>query len=100
MTWPAGSGSFEALGAAERSSPDAPLWAARVRHPDNLLNTDYTVGDAETFNTLYSAPAGSLIRGVSFAAVPEPGSVASSPWASPDCYWSGNRGVRRASEQV
>jgi hypothetical protein len=42
---------------------------------DNLANTDYTVGDAETFNTLYSAPAGSLIRGVSFAAVPEPGSV-------------------------
>jgi hypothetical protein len=39
---------------------------------DTLSNNNYAVGDAETYNTLYQAPAGTLIRGVSFAPVPEP----------------------------
>ena len=43
-----------------------------VEITDLVSNTDYTVGDAESFNTLYQAPAGTLIRGVAFAPVPEP----------------------------
>jgi hypothetical protein len=43
---------------------------------DNLSNTSYTVGDAETYNLLYSAPSNTLIRGVAFAPVPEPSSLA------------------------
>jgi hypothetical protein len=34
------------------------------------------VGTTETFNTLYTAAAGTDIRGVAFAPVPEPASVA------------------------
>jgi hypothetical protein len=43
---------------------------------DNLANTDYTVGDDETFNLLATAPEDTLFRGVAFAPVPEPGSLA------------------------
>ncbi len=42
---------------------------------DTLSNTT-PVGTNETFTTLYSAPSGTLIRGVSFAPVPEPASLA------------------------
>ena len=42
---------------------------------DSLSNTDYIVGDAETFNLLYAAPSDTLIRGVAFAPVPEPSSL-------------------------
>ena len=48
---------------------------------DTLSNTDASVAEGATgtgidhFTTLYSAPAGTLIRGVSFAPVPEPVSL-------------------------
>jgi hypothetical protein len=43
----------------------------------NLVgNTNYTVGDSETFNLLFSLPTGTLIRGVSFAPIPEPSALA------------------------
>ncbi len=42
---------------------------------DSLSNTDYIAGDAETFTTLESAPAGTLFRGVSLAPAPEPASI-------------------------
>ena len=47
-----------------------------VEITDNLSNTDFTVGDAEKFNTLFVAPTNTLIRGVAFAPVPEPASLA------------------------
>ncbi|RBP11945.1 putative secreted protein with PEP-CTERM sorting signal [Roseiarcus fermentans] len=43
---------------------------------DTLSDTTYTQVSGESFTTLYSAPAGVSIRGVSFAPVPEP-----STWA-------------------
>ena len=43
---------------------------------DLLSNTSSTVGNAEQFTTLYAAAAGTSIRGVSFAPVPEPASLA------------------------
>ena len=43
---------------------------------DTLSNTLASVGSAETFNTLYTAAAGTDIRGVAFAPVPEPASMA------------------------
>jgi hypothetical protein len=43
-----------------------------VEVTDTISNTDYTVGDSEAFNVLYTAPADTLIRGVAFAPVPEP----------------------------
>ena len=43
-----------------------------VEITDDLPNIDFTVGDAESFNVLYQAPSGTLIRGVAFAPVPEP----------------------------
>lgn len=43
-----------------------------VEITDTLANTNYQVGDAETFNILYQAPDDTVIRGVAFAPVPEP----------------------------
>ena len=43
---------------------------------DSLSNTTAAVGDAETFATVYAAPTGADIRGVSFSPVPEPISLA------------------------
>ncbi len=43
---------------------------------DVLSNTSAAVGTAETFNTLFQAPTGTLIRGVAFAPTPEPASIA------------------------
>jgi hypothetical protein len=40
---------------------------------DNLSDTSITQASGEAFTTLYSAPAGTSIRGVAFAPVPEPG---------------------------
>jgi hypothetical protein len=42
---------------------------------DSLSNTSATVGDAETFTTVSTAPIGTDYRGVSFAPVPEPVSL-------------------------
>src|SRR6202007_1848648 len=42
---------------------------------DTLANTSYTVGDAETYNLLATAPEDTLFRGVAFAPVAEPGSL-------------------------
>jgi hypothetical protein len=43
---------------------------------DTLSNTSASVGSAETFTTLFAAAAGTDIRGVAFAPVPEPASIA------------------------
>ena len=43
---------------------------------DSLGNTTASIGSAERFTTLLSATPGTLIRGVSFAPVPEPASLA------------------------
>jgi hypothetical protein len=43
-----------------------------VEVTDTVSNIDYTTGDTEAFNILYTAPADTLIRGVAFAPVPEP----------------------------
>jgi hypothetical protein len=43
---------------------------------DTLSNTSASVGSAEAFTTLYTAAAGTDIRGVAFAPVPEPASMA------------------------
>jgi len=43
---------------------------------DIIGNTNYTVGDGEAFNLLFSSPTGTLIRGVSFAPIPEPSALA------------------------
>ena len=43
---------------------------------DALGDTSSSQVSGEAFAILYSAPAGSLIRGVSFAPVPEPASLA------------------------
>jgi hypothetical protein len=42
---------------------------------DTLADTTITQASGETFTTLYSAPAGTSIRGVAFASVPEPASL-------------------------
>jgi hypothetical protein len=42
---------------------------------DTLSDTTITQAAGESFDTLYSAPAGTLIRGVAFAPVPEPASI-------------------------
>jgi hypothetical protein len=42
---------------------------------DDIDFTTETEASNESFNTLYSAPTGTLIRGVAFAPVPEPGSL-------------------------
>jgi hypothetical protein len=43
---------------------------------DTLSNTSAAVGTAEAFTTLFTAAAGTDIRGVAFAPVPEPASLA------------------------
>jgi hypothetical protein len=45
-----------------------------VEVTDTIPNIDYTVGDSEAFNVLYTSQADTLIRGVAFApeSVPEP----------------------------
>jgi hypothetical protein len=43
---------------------------------DTLSDTTLTQASSESFTTLYSAPADTSIRGVSFAPVPEPASLA------------------------
>lgn len=43
---------------------------------DTLNYTNAAEASGETFTTLYSAPIGTSIRGVSFAPVPEPSSLA------------------------
>jgi hypothetical protein len=42
---------------------------------DSLSNTSSTVAQGETFNTLFSAPAGESIRGVALAPTPLPGGL-------------------------
>lgn len=42
---------------------------------DTLADTSYSQASSEIFNTLYTAPAGTDIRGVAFAPVPEPASL-------------------------
>jgi hypothetical protein len=42
---------------------------------DNLADTTIAQASSETFTTLYAAPAGTSIRGVAFAPVPEPASL-------------------------
>ena len=43
---------------------------------DTLTDTTLAQASGESFNTLYEAPAGTNIRGVAFAPVPEPSSIA------------------------
>jgi hypothetical protein len=43
---------------------------------DTLADTTYASASGESFTTLYSAPTGTDIRGVAFAPVPEPASLA------------------------
>jgi hypothetical protein len=43
---------------------------------DTLSDTTYAQASDESFTTLYSAPSGIDIRGVAFAPVAEPGSLA------------------------
>lgn len=43
---------------------------------DIIGNTNYSVGDGEAFNLLFSAPPDTLIRGVAFAPIPEPSAFA------------------------
>ena len=43
---------------------------------DVLGDTSISQAGSESFATIYSAPAGTLIRGVAFAPVPEPGTLA------------------------
>ena len=42
---------------------------------DTLADTTIAEASGESFTTLYSAPAGTSIRGVAFAPVPEPASI-------------------------